>query len=48
MEKERQKIFKQKFAWMDEWEDKDDIDWKKFDRSILHEDDINKENFNKG
>ena len=47
MEKERQKIFKQKFAWMDEWEDKDDIDWAKFDRKVLYEDDPNSKNFNK-
>ena len=35
MVKEKEKKFKQKFAWMDEWEDKDDIDWDKFDRKVL-------------
>ena len=32
---------------MDEWEDKDDIDWNKFDRKVLYEDDPNDKNFNK-
>ena len=39
LNKIQERLRREKNAWMDQWEDKTSIDWTKFDKTVLYEDD---------